>query len=60
MSKTKQAFKPAVFSKAQFLESKQFTTMQKQLLSVVLKDDETYTCEQAKQLIEDLLNREVR
>lgn len=59
MSKTKQAVKPAVFSKAQFLESQQFTTMQKHILSVVLKEDEMYTCEQAKQLVEDLLNKEV-
>ncbi|ARF66666.1 hypothetical protein B7C51_20465 [Paenibacillus larvae subsp. pulvifaciens] len=60
MSKTKQAIKPAVFSKEQFLESKQFTTMQKHILSVVLKEGETYTFKQAKQLVEDLLNREVR
>lgn len=60
MSKMKQAVKPAVFSKEQFLESKQFKTIEKDILSIVLKEDSAYTIEQAKEMIKELLEREVR
>ncbi|AQR77437.1 hypothetical protein ABNB59_06530 [Paenibacillus larvae] len=60
MSKMKQAVKPAVFSKEQFLESKQFKTIEKDILSIVLKEDRAYTIEQAKEMIKELLEREVR
>ncbi|AHD06154.1 hypothetical protein ERIC2_c23650 [Paenibacillus larvae subsp. larvae DSM 25430] len=56
----KQAVKPAVFSKEQFLESKQFKTIEKDILSIVLKEDRAYTIEQAKEMIKELLEREVR
>lgn len=48
------------FSKEQFLSSKQFTVAQKDILSVLLKDGETYTVDQAKKQVDDFLKKEVK
>ncbi|HEU4962263.1 MAG TPA: hypothetical protein VFV52_00165 [Bacilli bacterium] len=48
------------FKKQQFLASKQFTTAQKDVLSALLQDGQSYTLEQARQLTEDFLKKETR
>ncbi|AVF27559.1 hypothetical protein [Paenibacillus larvae] len=48
------------YAKGQFLESKQFTTTEKDILSIVLKEDRAYTIEQAKSMIKELLEKEVK
>lgn len=48
------------FTKAQFLASKQFTSIQKDVLSVLLNNDETYTHEQVEKLLEDFAKRTVK
>ncbi|NEN84366.1 hypothetical protein G3T11_19120 [Paenibacillus elgii] len=47
------------FTKQQFLESKLFTAQQKDLLSALLQDEETYTTDQVKQQIEQYLKKAV-
>ncbi|MFD1179208.1 hypothetical protein ACFQ3W_23345 [Paenibacillus puldeungensis] len=39
------------FTKAQFMESRQWQGIDKDVLSVVLEDDKTYTIAEAKKLI---------
>lgn len=43
------------FTKQQFLESKLFSTLQKDVISALLQDEETYTTDQVKQKIEAFL-----
>jgi len=51
--------RPAAYTKAQFLASKQFTAVQKDVLRALMKDSETYTVEQARRLIDDFAKRKV-
>ena len=57
-SETAEAAAPA-YTKAQFLVSKQFTAVQKDVLRALMKDGETYTVEQAQKLIDDYAKRKV-
>lgn len=41
----------AVFTKEQFLASQQFTGIQKDVLAVALEDNESYTKEEATELL---------
>ncbi|MFB6364248.1 hypothetical protein ACFCP7_09315 [Paenibacillus elgii] len=43
------------FTKQQFLESKLFSALQKDVLNALLRDEETYTTDQVKQKIEAFL-----
>ncbi|MFB0840960.1 hypothetical protein [Paenibacillus oleatilyticus] len=43
------------FTKQQFLESKLFSALQKDVLSALLRDDEVYTTDQVQQKIEAFL-----
>lgn len=56
---SKQKTDTPTFTKAQFLASKQFTPIQKDVLRVLLKDNETYTHEQVQKLLEDFAKRKV-
>ncbi|WP_169729999.1 hypothetical protein [Thermicanus aegyptius] len=56
MSEKKAAVK---FTKEQFLKSANFTPVQKDVLSSLLKDDEAYTLDQVQKLIEDFAKRTV-
>lgn len=58
-SETAEAAVPA-YTKAQFLASKQFTAVQKDVLRALMKDGETYTVEQAQKLIDDYAKRKVK
>lgn len=48
------------FSKQQFLKSANFTPIQKDILRSILKDDECYTLEQVKRMVEDFVKRKVK
>lgn len=50
----------AMFTKQQFLKSANFTRTQKYVLQAVLRDDETYTLDQAKKLVENYAKRTVK
>ncbi|MCM3273661.1 hypothetical protein [Paenibacillus elgii] len=43
------------FTKQQFLESKLFSALHKDMISALLQDEETYTTDQVKQKIEAFL-----
>lgn len=49
----------ASYTKQQFLASKQFSTMQKDMINALLKDGEKYTTGQVEQMIEQFLKTEV-
>lgn len=51
--------KKAEYTKQQFLNSKKFTTIQKDVLKVLLLDEQKYTNDQVKKLIEDFMKKEV-
>jgi hypothetical protein len=60
VSQKKAAAAPlAAYTKEQFLASKQFTAVQKDVLRALLKDGETYTVDQAQKLIDDFAKRKV-
>lgn len=48
------------FTKAQFLQSRQWEGIDKDILSTVLEDDKTYTLADAIKLVNDFKNREVK
>lgn len=48
------------FTKQQFLKSATFTPVQKDVLRTLLRDDETYTLEQVKKMVEDYAKRTVK
>ena len=48
------------FTKQQFLKSANFTQVEKYVLSTVLKDNETYTLDQAKKRVEDYKKKAVK
>lgn len=48
------------FSKEQFLKSKNFSPVQKDVLRSILKDDEYYTLDQVKKMVEDFGKRKVK
>lgn len=50
----------AGFTKSQLLKSKQYTGIQKDILSVVLDDEQRYTHDQAKRKIEEFGKRKVK
>lgn len=56
MSEKKAAVK---FTKQQFLKSANFTPVRKDVLRALLKDDETYTIDQVRKLIDDYAKRKV-
>jgi hypothetical protein len=47
------------FTKQQFLKSANFTPVRKDVLRALLKDDETYTIDQVRKLIDDYAKRKV-
>lgn len=48
------------FSKAQLLGSRQYTSLQRDILTVVLSDTESYTHEEAQQELQQFINKGVR
>lgn len=50
----------AAFNKAQLLQSTQFSRSHKDILHVLLEDSSSYTVEQAKQRIQEFLQREAK
>lgn len=50
----------AQYTKQQIVTSSRFTPVERDILSVLLKDDETYTIEQARAVLEEFLRKEVR
>ncbi|MDN4069263.1 hypothetical protein QYF50_15530 [Paenibacillus vini] len=50
----------AGFTKEQFLGSRQWTGTDKDVLSVVLKEGKTYTLAEAKSLVDEFKNGEVK
>lgn len=48
------------FTKQQFLKSANFTPIQKDVLRSILKDDQTYTLDEVKKLVEDFAKRKVK
>lgn len=59
MSQKKTDFAPT-YTKAQFLASKQFKPIQKDVLRALLKDGETYTFDQVQKLVDDYAKRTVK
>lgn len=51
--------RPAAYTKAQFLASKQFTAIERDVLRALMREDETYTVDQAQKLIDDFAKRKV-
>ena len=49
----------ATFTKEQFLSSKNFAGLEKDLLQALLKDGESYTTDQAKKIMDDFKQRKV-
>ena len=49
-----------VYSKEQFLKSKQFTAQQKDLLAALLEDRKTYTTDQVNEMLNQFLKKEVK
>lgn len=47
------------FSKQQILKSTNFSRIEKDVLSVILKDDAQYTLEQVKKMLSDFKKRRV-
>ncbi|MDQ0175990.1 hypothetical protein [Bacillus chungangensis] len=47
------------YTKQQFLASKKFTTIQKDVLNVLLLDEQKYTNDQVKQIMDDFMKKEV-
>ncbi|WP_019123701.1 hypothetical protein [Brevibacillus massiliensis] len=58
--KEKPTQKEPNFTKEQFLASKQFTGLEKDFLRSILKDGETYTIAQARDLLKKTLSKEVK
>lgn len=50
----------AAFTKAQLLQSTQFPRSQKDILHALLEDSGAYTLDQAKQIIQEFLQREAK
>lgn len=48
------------YTKAQFLASKQFTPIEKDVLRALLKDGEAYTLDQVQKLVDDYAKRTVK
>ncbi|GKU75660.1 hypothetical protein [Paenibacillus sp. L3-i20] len=48
-----------VFTKSQIIDSNQFSPNKKDVLHAVLKDDSSYTVEQAEKLINEFVKRKV-
>ncbi|PAF31523.1 hypothetical protein [Paenibacillus sp. 7516] len=48
------------YSKAQFAESRQLSRMEKDILAAVLRENVTYTVEEAKQHIQQFMNEEAQ
>jgi len=57
---TKEKGTAHAFSKEQFLLSKRFTPIEKDVLKVLLQDSETYSLEQAHKMLEQFSNRMVK
>ncbi|WP_282938987.1 hypothetical protein [Paenibacillus sp. RC67] len=49
----------SAYTKQQFLESKQYTAQQKDVLNTLLQDDTTYTMEQVKKYMMDFSRKVV-
>lgn len=47
------------FTKQQFLKSANLTPVQKDVLRSILKDDQTYTLQEVKKLVEEFAKRKV-
>lgn len=48
------------FTKQQFLKSTNFSRVEKDVLRALMKDDELYTLDQAKKLVENFAKRKVK
>ncbi len=57
MSEKKQT--EATYTKAQFLASKQFSPMQKDVLRALMPNGESFTLDQARKMINDYSKRKV-
>lgn len=57
---TKQKTNAARFTKEQFVKSEQWQGVDRDILSIVLEDNQTYTISQAKQSVEQFMSREVK
>jgi len=49
----------AAYAKDQFMQSKQFSAPQKDMLDALLIEDQTYTLEQVKKMLQDTSKRTV-
>lgn len=52
--------KAPTYTKEQFLNSKQFSAVQKDIFHALLKDGESYTMDQVKKLVQEFLKKEVK
>lgn len=48
------------FTKQQFLKAANFTQVERDVLRALMKDDETYTLDQAQKLVSDFAKRKVK
>lgn len=49
-----------VFTKQQFLQTRQRLNVDKDILSILLEDDKSYTIAEAEKLLEEFKNRKVK
>lgn len=48
------------FTKQQFLKAANFSQVERDVLRALMKDDESYTLDQAKKLVDDFSKRKVK
>ena len=48
------------FTKQQFLKAANFTQVERDVLGALMKDDETYTLDQAQKLVNEFAKRKVK
>lgn len=57
---SKETTTAAKYTKQQIVTSNRFAPVERDILSVLLKDDETYTLDQARAVLEEFARKEVR
>lgn len=60
MAKKETSQKEPVFTKEQVLVSKKFTPSEKDFLRAILEESKTYTVDQARNVLEKTLSKEVK
>lgn len=60
MSENREKQAAPKFTKQQFLKSTNFSRVEKDVLRALMKDDELYTLDQAKKLVENFAKRKVK